>query len=121
MLTVAAIELYVVAVDWPGHGLSSHIPPGTRHAPELYLRTIKYVVEGGYDACLEKWTSGDVLTNSCMTRIVHVVTMLMLSCYTALKWNRFSLLGHSMGESFPLPLDVVVSVCLCQVVKQPAG
>ena len=39
-------ELYVVAVDLPGHGKSSHRPTGTRYNSFDYIADIKYVVDG---------------------------------------------------------------------------
>ena len=46
MICVCFPELHVVAVDWPGHGFSSHIPPGARHCATDYLEDIRYIVAG---------------------------------------------------------------------------
>ena len=46
MAPVVHVELYVVAVDWPGHGKSSHYPVGARHNATDYLADIKYIVDG---------------------------------------------------------------------------
>ena len=41
-----SVDLYVVAVDLPGHGQSSHRPKGVPLHYEDDLTTIKYVVDG---------------------------------------------------------------------------
>ncbi|KAI1301693.1 putative serine hydrolase [Halotydeus destructor] len=53
-------RVVVVAVDFPGHGLSSHFPPGCSYTDLTYVMDIKRVVN-------------------------------------YLKWDKFTLLGHSMG------------------------
>lgn len=58
-------ELYIVAVDTPGHGLSSHKPYGTFYHFLEMLVDIRKIVE-------------------------------------YLKWERFSIIGHSMGGQFAL-------------------
>uniref|UniRef100_A0A673KJZ5 AB hydrolase-1 domain-containing protein n=1 Tax=Sinocyclocheilus rhinocerous TaxID=307959 RepID=A0A673KJZ5_9TELE len=64
-----------VAIDFPGHGLSSHRPDGCFYTFPLYVADVRRVVE-------------------------------------ALQWKRFSIIGHSMGESFsalyPEMVDAVV-------------
>ena len=39
-------SLHLVAIDLPGHGLSSHRPPGTNQIFVNYLADIRRVVEG---------------------------------------------------------------------------
>jgi len=38
----------VVAIDWPGHGHSSHRPIGSHYSSYDYIADIKYVVDGEY-------------------------------------------------------------------------
>lgn len=45
LLPLLSNELYVVALDWPGHGKSSNYPPGARHCAYDYLADIQYAVE----------------------------------------------------------------------------
>ncbi len=33
-------------MDFPGHGLSSHRPPGLHYDSVQYVRDIKYIVDG---------------------------------------------------------------------------
>ncbi len=74
----------MVAVDWPGHGLSSHVPPGARHCTVDYLEDIRYILKGEH--CMGvQWGCG-----------CEVVSL--WSDYAALKWDKFSFLAHSMGE-----------------------
>uniref|UniRef100_A0A671YHP6 Serine hydrolase like n=1 Tax=Sparus aurata TaxID=8175 RepID=A0A671YHP6_SPAAU len=65
-----------VAVDMPGHGLSSHRPPGVFYSFPAYVADVRRIVDG-------------------------------------LQWMRFSIIGHSMGEShmialYPEMVDAVV-------------
>ncbi|XP_068607240.1 serine hydrolase-like protein [Brachionichthys hirsutus] len=53
-------ECRYVAVDLPGHGRSSHRPPGVLYSFPLYVMDVRRVID-------------------------------------ALQWNKFSILGHSMG------------------------
>ena len=39
-------DLYIVAIDFPGHGQSSHRPPGCRYSFQDYLTDVKRVVDG---------------------------------------------------------------------------
>ncbi|EAW73255.1 hCG1987678, isoform CRA_a [Homo sapiens] len=54
-------DFYYVAMDFGGHGLSSHYSPGVPYYLQTFVSEIRRVV-------------------------------------AALKWNRFSILGHSFGE-----------------------
>ena len=39
-------DLYVVAIDWPGHGLSSPRPAGSYYHMINYVADLKYVIDG---------------------------------------------------------------------------
>ena len=41
-------DLQVLAIDLPGHGLSSHRPPGAFYHVYDYIADLKYVVDGGF-------------------------------------------------------------------------
>ena len=74
----------MVAVDWPGHGLSSHVPPGSRHSAADYLEDIRYIVQGEQHLGMHWVCGGEVVSFWCL--------------HAALKWDKFSFLAHSMGE-----------------------
>lgn len=38
--------LHVVAIDLPGHGRSSHRPPGAFYHIQNYIADVKYVIDG---------------------------------------------------------------------------
>lgn len=38
--------LHVVAIDLPGHGRSSHRPPGAFYHVQNYVADVKYVIDG---------------------------------------------------------------------------
>ena len=40
------LGMYVVAIDWPGHGLSSHRPVGVVYDASHYVMDIKFIVDG---------------------------------------------------------------------------
>ena len=44
--TITHPDLNVVAIDWPGHGHSSHRPKGSHYHAYDYIADIKYVVDG---------------------------------------------------------------------------
>ena len=74
-------SLHLVAIDLPGHGLSSHRPPGTNQVFVNYLVDIRRVVEGKIVCVLYADTN-------------YLRTLLSLG----LKWDKFSFLCHSMGK-----------------------
>lgn len=37
-----------MAIDLPGHGMSSHRPPGSLYSTLDYLADVKYVIDGEY-------------------------------------------------------------------------
>ena len=41
-------DLYIVAIDWPGHGLSSPRPAGAYYHLINMVADLKYVVDGEY-------------------------------------------------------------------------
>uniref|UniRef100_A0A1A8BD50 Serine hydrolase-like n=1 Tax=Nothobranchius kadleci TaxID=1051664 RepID=A0A1A8BD50_NOTKA len=79
LLPLLPTDFRYVAVDLPGHGFSSHRPPGIMYNFPSYVMDVRRVVE-------------------------------------ALKWSKFSIIGHSMGGNiagvfsavFPEMVDAVV-------------
>uniref|UniRef100_A0A1A7XAT3 Serine hydrolase-like n=1 Tax=Iconisemion striatum TaxID=60296 RepID=A0A1A7XAT3_9TELE len=79
LLPLLPTDFRYVAVDLPGHGFSSHLPPGIMYNFPSYVMDVRRVVD-------------------------------------ALKWNKFSIIGHSMGGNvagvfsavFPEMVDAVV-------------
>uniref|UniRef100_A0A8C6P6M9 AB hydrolase-1 domain-containing protein n=2 Tax=Nothobranchius TaxID=28779 RepID=A0A8C6P6M9_NOTFU len=72
LLPLLPTDFRYVAVDLPGHGFSSHRPPGIMYNFPSYVMDVRRVVE-------------------------------------ALKWSKFSIIGHSMGDAvFPEMVDAVV-------------
>ena len=45
-VTFTYSDLYVVAIDWPGHGLSSPRPAGSHYHMINYVADLKYVIDG---------------------------------------------------------------------------
>ena len=41
-------DLYVVAIDWPGHGLSSPRPAGSYYHMINYVADLRHVINGMY-------------------------------------------------------------------------
>lgn len=84
--------LHVVAIDLPGHGRSSHRPPGAFYHIQNYIADVKYVIDG---------------------ECGHI-TIQALGCsvcyYLALKWKKFSFLAHSMGEPLASTLLYMLTV-----------
>ena len=69
-------DLYIVAIDFPGHGQSSHRPPGCRYHVQDYLTDVKRVVDG-------------ILISHNLNYLIIIIL--------ALGWKRFMFLSHSMG------------------------
>jgi len=42
-------DLYVVAIDWPGHGLSSPRPAGAYYHLINYVTDLRHVIDGKYN------------------------------------------------------------------------
>jgi pimeloyl-ACP methyl ester carboxylesterase len=64
-------SLHLVAIDLPGHGLSSHRPPGTNQIFVNYLADIRRVVEG------LKWEKFSFLCHSLGANIAGMYTSVM--------------------------------------------
>ena len=46
VVTFSYSDLYVVAIDWPGHGLSSPRPAGSHYHMINYVTDLRYVIDG---------------------------------------------------------------------------
>jgi len=83
--------VYVVAVDLPGHGLSSHLPPGCPYHDLVFMMELKRVID-------------------------------------YLNWNKFIILGHSMGAAiglffsclFPQSVEKVITIDMIKPLSFPA-
>lgn len=77
--------LRVVAIDLPGHGRSSHRPPGAFYHIQNYIADVKYVIDG-------EWRYIAICVAQAFIQLFYLLLL-------ALKWKKFSFLAHSMGES----------------------
>ncbi|KAM9684512.1 serine hydrolase-like protein 2 isoform 2-T2 [Dama dama] len=80
-------DFHYVAMDFGGHGLSSHYSQGFPYYHQNFVSEVRRVAAG----CFLSGASQD--TGTARLR----PTLTWLHAFSALKWNRFSLLGHSFG------------------------
>ncbi|CAG2105490.1 unnamed protein product [Medioppia subpectinata] len=84
-------SVYVLAVDLPGHGLSSHLPPGCPYHDLVFLMEVKRVID-------------------------HM------------NWDKFTILGHSMGAAigmfyaclYPQSVVKVIAIDMIKPLSFPA-
>lgn len=87
-----------MAIDLPGHGRSSHRPPGSLYHVQDYIADVKYVIDGE-----PRHIAMFAVRHWC-----HVPDVCLL---LALKWDKFAFLAHSMGE--PFTCTFTPTLCMC--------
>lgn len=84
-------SVYIISIDLPGHGLSSHLPPGSPYHDLVFMMELKRVID-------------------------------------RLNWNKFTILGHSMGAAiglffsclFPQSVEKVIALDMIKPLSFPA-
>ena len=76
-------------MDFPGHGLSSHRPPGLHYDSVQYVMDIKHMADGKLAGRV-----GGLIIFVFLFLLSWLWWLLLL----ALKWRKFSIVAHSMGE-----------------------
>ena len=102
MLSPSLPALHVVAIDLPGHGRSSHRPPGSFYHVQNYIADVKYVTDGECRYILKPWNCYK-LEAPCIVISACIISIIGNACLVSDTYMQESMFGWVVSDASVAP------------------